>query len=59
MRDDQQAVDLFSAGWLESDFSREDRLAVRDAFFDYLIEEGYDFDREDFDWAAWRDFMGY
>lgn len=59
MADDEQAMALFSGGWLDDGLSREDRTAIRDAFFDYLIEEGYDFDRDDFDWVAWREYMGY
>jgi hypothetical protein len=59
MRNDQEAVNLFSAGWLERGYTRHDREAIRDRFFDYLIEEGYDFDRDDFDWEAWRHAMGY
>lgn len=58
MAQDQYALDLFSAGWLE-DRSQEDREAIRDRFFDYAIEEGYFYDETDFDWAAWREYMDY
>lgn len=59
MRDDPEAIARFSAGWLEDGYSTAERNAIRDSFFDYLVEQGYDFDREDFDWAAWREYMGY
>lgn len=59
MANDQHAIELFSAGWLEDTNSSADTQALRDAFFDYAIEEGYFFDREDFDWDDWREYMGY
>lgn len=58
MAEDQHAVDLFNAGWLESGYSKEDREAIRNDFFDYAAED-YDFDADDFDWMAWREAMGY
>ena len=59
MAQDQYAIDLFSAGWLEDGYSKDDRDAIRDRFFDYAIEEGYFYDEADFDWAAWREYMDY
>jgi hypothetical protein len=59
MKADSQAIELFSAGWIEDGFSPEQRQAIRDEFFDYAIEQGYFYDREDFDWEAWREYMGY
>lgn len=57
MADDRQAIALFDAGWI--DMSAGDTQAIRDAFFDYCIEEGYFYDGSEFDWDAWREFMGY
>jgi hypothetical protein len=54
---DRQAQSLFSAGWIDD--TGFDRSAIRDAFFDYMIEQGYFDDRYDFDWEAWREYMGY
>jgi len=59
MQQDQHALDLFSAGWLEDGYSSADREAIRDQFFDYAIEEGYFYDESDFDWDEWREYMGY
>lgn len=59
MSEDPQALALFSAGWLEDGYTNEERNAIRDEFFDYAIEEGYFYDRDDFDWQEWRDYMGY
>jgi hypothetical protein len=57
LANDREAIALFDAGWIEdTDF---DRQAIRDAFFDYVIESGYFDDRSDFDWDAWREYMGY
>lgn len=57
LADDRTAIQLFSAGWVEE--TDYDRTAIRDAFFDYVIEMGYFDDRQDFDWDAWREYMGY
>jgi hypothetical protein len=59
MRGDDTAIALFDAGWLQEGYSREEREAIRDAFFDYAIEEGFFDDREEFDWQAWREYMDY
>lgn len=55
--DDRTAVALFSAGWLED--TGGNSMLIRDAFFDYAIEEGFLDDRGEFDWEAWREYMGY
>jgi hypothetical protein len=55
--DDPMAMALFDAGWLDA--TTDDKEAIRDAFFDYCIEQGYLEDRDDFDWDAWREAMGY
>lgn len=57
LEDDRTAQALFDAGWLEG--GDIDSVLARDAFFDYCIDMGYFDDREDFDWEAWRDYMGY
>ena len=60
MVSDRQAIALFSAGWLEDDGSLGgNRMLIRDAFFDYAIEQGFLDDRGEFDWEAWREYMGY
>lgn len=59
LRGDDYAIQLFDAGWLQDGYSREDREAIRDAFFDYAIEEGFYDDRGEFDWQAWREYMDY
>lgn len=58
---DDMAQALFHAGWIEptESFSPEQRNAIRDEFFDYAIEQGYFYDREDFDWGEWAHYMGY
>ena len=55
--EDSTAMALFSAGWLEDGV--ENRSLIRDAFFDYAIEEGFLDDRGEFDWEIWREYMGY
>lgn len=57
LSEDRTAMALFSAGWLED--GTENRMLIRDAFFDYAIEEGYLYDRDEFDWEVWREYMGY
>lgn len=59
LSDDRHAMALFDQGWIDEGLSPEDRQTIRDAFFDYAIEEGYFDDRGDFDWDAWREYMGY
>lgn len=61
MRIDEHAQVLFEAGWLEEShaLSPDQRNAIRDEFFDYCIDEGFFYDRDDFDWEAWREYMGY
>lgn len=59
LADDRRAMALFDAGWIDQELSREDRSAARDAFMDYMIEEGYFDNVDDFDWEAWREYMGY
>lgn len=57
LSDDRTAIALFNEGWIaDTDY---DRTAIRDAFLDYAIEQGYFDDRSDFDWDAWREYMGY
>lgn len=59
MAGDETAMRLFSAGWIEPDHTPDERRAIRDAFMDYAIETGYFYDRDEFDWEAWREYMGY
>lgn len=59
MRGDDIAIALFNAGWLESGYTDEQRKAIRDDFFDHAIEMGFFDDRGEFDWVAWREYMGY
>lgn len=61
LRADEHAQVLFEAGWFDDiqSMTIDQRNAVRDEFFDYCIEQGYFYDREDFDWEAWREYMGY
>ena len=58
LMDDRVAVALFNEGWI-TDNPSGDRMTIRDAFFDYCIEEGYLDDPAEFDWEAWREYMGY
>ena len=55
---DQYAQNLFSVGWIE-DISYDMRKVARNNFMDYAIENGYFDEVEDFDWMAWREYMGY
>lgn len=59
LEQDPSAMAYFSAGWTEEGYTPEERQAIRDAFFDYVIEEGYFDDRDDFDWESWKEYMGY
>lgn len=59
LENDRRAMALFDAGWIDDSLSRDARTAARDEFFDYVIEEGYFDDVDDFDWAAWREYMDY
>lgn len=58
LSDDRTAATLFNEGWITDDPSGN-RMLFRDAFFDYCIEEGYLDDPGEFDWEAWREYMGY
>lgn len=59
MAGDDTAQRLFAAGWLESDHTPDERQFLRDSFMDYAIENGWFYDRDEFDWEAWREYMGY
>ena len=52
-----EAETLFYFGFFDSDTSAEDRQWAREEFFD-LMEE-YGLDPDFFDWAEWREWMGY
>ena len=55
---DTHAQALFNAGYFETEYSKEERSAIRDELSDYLMDAyGYDFD-EIFDWEAWREAYG-
>jgi hypothetical protein len=41
-------------GWFNEELSPEERAAAREHFFDLM-----DWDTWEFDWDAWRDYMGY
>lgn len=58
LANDPTAQALFNEGWISEDPAGDARL-MRDAFFDYCIEEGYFDDPAEFDWEAWREYMGY
>lgn len=45
---------LFDYGFVRTKISSAVRLAARDYYFDEM-----DIDPADFDWAAWRRYMGY
>lgn len=59
LESDRHAMALFDAGWIDRELDSADRSAARDAFFDYAIAEGFFDDVDDFDWAEWREYMGY
>lgn len=62
LENDRTAMALFDAGWLKHDDETDEEIntkLMRDAFFDYAIEEGFLDDRGEFDWEAWRQYMGY
>lgn len=40
-----------------NDVEPHDRYELREAWFAYMIDMGYD--RDDFDWQEWREWMGY
>lgn len=56
--DDRYAQTLFNAGYFETDYSSDERSAIRDRLSEYLMDEyGVDFD-DVFDWEAWREAYG-
>lgn len=59
--DDDMAQALFEAGFVSDEYSGDELSAVREAFFDYCIEEGYFVSDEDISefWEAWREANGY
>lgn len=50
---DGNGLELFQAGWIDSDVDEETRQSARDEFFELM--EAYDISRDEFDWDAWRD----
>lgn len=47
---DEFAMDMLYAGWFDLDADRDDRMDARQAFFDYM-----GWDEWQFDWDDWRD----
>lgn len=55
---DGTAQALFNEGYFNHDIGSDERIAIRDALNDYLLQEyGIDFDAV-FDWEAWREAYG-
>lgn len=56
IEDDPVGMGLMHAGWFSdnSETTPEERHDAREAWFEYM-----DYDYEDFDWDAWREYMGY
>lgn len=56
---EEQLRELFDEGFLthEGDASAQERFDAREAFFEWMEYLGYD--RDDFNWQAWREHMGY
>jgi hypothetical protein len=53
--DDRTAQVLFNEGYFNFDIGTDERVAIRNALDEYLMDEyGLDFDAV-FDWDAWRD----
>lgn len=54
-----QLRELFTEGFLtrEGETSSDERFDAREAFFEWMEYLGYD--RDEFDWHAWREHMGY
>lgn len=56
--DDRHAQALFNEGYFNFELPSDERVAIREALDEYLMNEyGIDFD-EIFDWEAWRDAYG-
>lgn len=52
--DDRIAQALYDYGFFNFDISPDERQAIRENLYDYLMDEyGIDFDQV-FDWEAWR-----
>jgi hypothetical protein len=46
--------DLLWEGWFDQDLDFEQRQEAREAFYEYMGMDAYDFD-----WEGWKDYMGY
>jgi len=55
---EEQLREFFSEGFLtRSTEPPSDKAELRDAYFEWMEYLGYD--TSDFDWHAWREYMGY
>lgn len=55
---DSTAQALYHAGYFDQDYSTDQRVAIREALDQYMMDEfGIDFN-ESFDWDAWRESYG-
>lgn len=52
--EDEFGSTLLWEGWFDEDLDPDERQEARDAFFEYTGMDPYDFD-----WEAWREYMGY
>lgn len=57
--DDRLAQALYHEAYYDHDILTPDRIGAREALEDFMWSEyGIDFEA-DFDWDAWREYMGY
>jgi hypothetical protein len=57
--DDRLAQALYHEAYYDHDILTPERIGAREALEDFMWDEyGIDFEAE-FDWDAWREFMGY
>jgi hypothetical protein len=58
---EEQLRELFDDGFLsranDNDVTPDERFDARSAYFEWMEYLGYDL--AEFDWEAWRDYMGY
>jgi hypothetical protein len=54
---ERELKELFDTGFLAYGIDPDTRSDARESFFETMEFLGYD--REDFDWQAWREWKGY
>lgn len=57
---EERLREAFETGFLtrtEDDVSADERAQAREEFFEWMAYLGYD--ANDFDWEAWKEWMGY